>query len=55
MMLIADILLEILKRNALLFGSLFQILHGFQVVLLADVVQPFDQLGVAVDAQFLAF
>ena len=51
---VADVGLEILKRDALLLGGLFQVFHGFQVVLLADLVQPVHQLGFAGDAQFLA-
>ena len=51
---VADVGLEILERDALLLGRLFQVFHGCQVVLLADLVQPLDQLGFAGDAQFLA-
>ncbi len=51
---VADIGLEVLTRYALVLGRLFQVFHGIQVVLLADFVQPLDQLGVAGNAQFLA-
>jgi len=37
--LIADVLLEILKGDALLSGGLLELLHGGKVVFLADVVE----------------
>jgi len=53
--LVADVGLEILIGDALILGRLFQVFQGLQVVLLANLVQPRHQFGVAVDAQFLAF
>ncbi len=52
--LVADVGFEVLERHALLPGCLFQVLDGFQVVLLANFVQPLDQLRLAGDVQFLA-
>ena len=52
--LIANIRLEILKRNALLTGGLFQVFQGFHVVLLANLIHPVHQLGFAGNAQLLA-
>ncbi len=52
--LVADVGFEVLERDALLLGGLFQVLDRGQVVLLADLVQPLHQLGFAGNAQFLA-
>jgi len=53
--LIPNVRLKVLKRNTLLHRRLLQILHSRQVVLLADFVESVDQIGFAVDPQFLAF
>ncbi len=52
--LIADVLLEVFEGDALLGGGLLEGLHVGQVVLLADVVELADGLGVAGDAELLA-
>jgi len=46
--------LKILEGDALFLGRLFQVFKGGKIILLADLVQPLDQLGFAVDVQFLA-
>ena len=52
---IADVGLEILVGDALRRGRLLQILHGGQVILLADIVQPAHQFGFPGNAEVLAF
>ena len=48
---VADVGLEVLERDALLTCGLFEVIHGVQMVLLADLVEPADDLGVGVDAE----
>lgn len=50
---VPDIGLEILEGNPLLPGSLFQVLHGVHVVLLADLVETADHFGVGIQAELL--
>jgi hypothetical protein len=52
--LVLDLLFEVFKGDALLAGGLLQCFHAVQMVLLADVVEPADGLGVAGDAELLA-
>ncbi len=52
--LVLQVLLEILKRNALPHGGLFQVFHGFQLHLLTHFIEPLDDFGVGGDAQILA-
>ena len=51
---VADVGFEVLPGHTLFLGRLFQVFQGFQVVLLAELVQLLDHLGFAVDVQFLA-
>ena len=48
---VLDVGLEVLEGDALLTGGLLEVFHGVQVVLLADLVEPADDLGVGVEAQ----
>ena len=52
--LVLQVLLEIFEGDALACGGLFQVLHGFQLHLLAHFVEPLDHFGVGGDAQVFA-
>src|SRR5581483_8159010 len=52
--LVAQVLFEILVRDALRLCSLFQVFHGVEVHLLAHFVQPLDKFGIGGDSQVLA-
>ena len=52
---VAQVLLEVFKGNALHLRCLFQIFHGLQVHLLANLVQPLNKVGIRRDSQVLAF
>ena len=51
----AHILFEVFKRNALSGGSLFQVVHTFELHLLAHFVKPLDQFSVGGNTEVLAF
>ncbi len=51
---VLDVGLEVLKGDALLTGRLLEVFHGVEVVLLADLVEATNDLGVGVEAELLA-
>ena len=51
---VADVLLEVFERDALLFGGSFERLHRVEMVLLANLIELLDHLGFAGKAQLLA-
>ena len=53
--LVALVLLEVFPGDALLDGFLLKILQGIELHILAHLVEVFDQLGVAGDAEVFAF
>ena len=52
--LIANASFEVFEGNALLLRLFLQVVHAFQLELLAQIVEPLHQLGVAGDSQVLA-
>ena len=53
--LVAQVLLEVFIRSSLRLRRLLQILHGFEIHLLAHFVEALDEFGVAGDAKIFAF
>ena len=51
---VLDSLLEVLKRDSLRGGGLFEGFHGVEMVLLADLVETAHGFGFAGDAEFLS-
>ena len=52
--LVADTGFKVLKGNTLLLRLLFEIIHAFQLELLAQLVEALRQLSIARDAEVLA-